>query len=72
MIKEPFRGDGKKFVWTAGILTGLVILSLVANIIQETVLIEAGSYVKRRIYYEQVISQKGLGLHEGKYWKEEK
>ncbi|HWR73566.1 MAG TPA: hypothetical protein VN604_10380 [Nitrospirota bacterium] len=70
MTKEPFWDDKRKFIWLAGFLTGLVLLVLTVNLLQETVLAGAGEYVKRRLYYEQAISQKGLSLHEGKYWKE--
>ncbi len=69
-MKEPLSDDTKKFTWLAGALTGLVLLALTANVLQDTVLAGAGEYVKRRLYYERVISQKGLSLHEGTFWKE--
>lgn len=70
MTQEPFPDDRKKFIWLAGSLTVLVLLVLTMNLLQETFLAGAGEYVKRRLYYEQAISRKGLSLHEGKYWKE--
>jgi len=70
MKKEPYPDDRKKFTWLAGSMTCIVLLALTVNVLQDTVLAGAGGYVKRRFYYEKVITQKGLDLHKGMYWKE--
>ena len=63
--------DNKRFkraIWASALLVGLAVLF---NSAFDGVLPEMVSYAKRRIYYERVISKKGLDLHKGRYWKEE-
>lgn len=63
--------DDKRFIraiWASALLVGLTVLF---NSAFEGVLQEMVSYAKRRIYYERVLSKKGLDLHKGQYWKEE-
>lgn len=62
--------DVKKFNIVIKLVTALVVLILSYNILQEYILTGAGDYVKRRLYYEKVISKKDLSLHKGMYWKE--
>jgi hypothetical protein len=51
----------------SSLLVGLVILN---NGLGEAVTEKLANYTKRRVYYERVISRKGLSLHEGQYWRE--
>jgi hypothetical protein len=61
--------DDTKFRVTV-ILSTLFVASILSyNILQEYFMTEVGSYLKRRIYYEKVISKKGLPLHDAKYWR---
>lgn len=62
--------DTKKFTLLIRIMTAIIALILSYNIFQEHVMTGVGDYVKRRVYYERVISKKGLSLHKGMYWKE--
>ncbi len=62
--------DTKKFTVFIKIMAALVALVLTYNIFQEYIMTGVGDYVKRRMYYERVISKKGLTLHKGMYWKE--
>jgi hypothetical protein len=61
--------DEKKFRILTIISTLLIVCILSHNIFQEYFVTEIGSYLKRRIYYEKVISKKGLTLHKAKYWR---
>jgi hypothetical protein len=61
--------DDKKFRIFAAASTLLVVCILSYNILQEYFTTEIGSYIKRRLYFEKVISKKGLTLHDAKYWK---
>jgi hypothetical protein len=61
--------DEKKFK-ILSVLTTLLILCIISyNVFQEYFKTEIGDYIKRRIYYEKVISKKELSLHKGKYWR---
>ena len=62
--------DTKKFRLTIFTTILLVFLILSYNIFGEYFMEEVGGYLQRRIYYERVISKKGLSLHKGMYWKE--
>ena len=48
-------------------LTALVILQ---NVAKEYFMADIEGYVKRRLYYERTISQKGLSEQKGMYWRE--
>jgi hypothetical protein len=61
--------DEKKFRMLIIISTLLIVFILSHNIFQEYFMTEIGGYLKRRIYYENVISKKGLTLHKAKYWR---
>jgi hypothetical protein len=61
--------DEKKFRISTVFIIILVLFILSYNAFQEHFTTEIGSYIKRRIYYEKVLSKKGLPLHKGKYWK---
>ncbi|MBI5741567.1 MAG: hypothetical protein HZA16_12745 [Nitrospirae bacterium] len=61
--------DIKKFNTFAALSALLVFCILSYNVLQEYISTELGGYIKRRVYYEQVLSKKGLGLHKGKYWR---
>jgi hypothetical protein len=62
--------DTKKFNILIKVMTAIIVLILSYNIFQEYIMTGVGDYVKRRMYYERVISKKGLSLHKGMYWKE--
>jgi hypothetical protein len=62
--------DTKKFNILIKVMTVIIVLILSYNIFQEYIMTGVGDYVKRRMYYERVISKKGLSLHKGMYWKE--
>ena len=61
--------DNKKFRILTILSTVLVVCILSYNIFQEYFMTGIGSYLKRRAYYEKVISKKGLTLHNAKYWR---
>ncbi len=65
------KDDSKKFRLLALLVTALTILTLSYNVLSGYFMPEIEGYIKRRIYYESVISKKGLSLHKGMYWKEE-
>lgn len=62
--------DKKKFKILAILATLLTVFILSYNVISEYFMPEIEGYLERRIYYEKVISKKGLSLHKGMYWKE--
>lgn len=62
--------DIKKFRILAILTTVLVALILSYNILQESLVTQLEGYIERRLYYERVISKKGLSLQKGMYWKE--
>ena len=62
--------DIKKFRLLAILTTTLIVFILSCNVISEYFMPEIEGYLERRIYYEKVISKKGLSLHRGMYWKE--
>ncbi len=68
--RKAGMSETKKFDILIRLVTALVVLILSYNILQEHIMTGVGDYVKRRIYYERVISKKGLSLHKGMYWKE--
>lgn len=62
--------DTKKFriiMIVAVMLTALVMLQ---NLAREYFMADMEGYVKRRLYYEQTISKKGLSEQKGMYWRE--
>ncbi len=61
--------DEKKFRVLMILATFLVVCILSYSILEEYLMRETVGYLKRRIYYEKVISKKGLTLHKGKYWR---
>jgi hypothetical protein len=61
--------DERKFRITLILSAVLVFTILSYNMAEEFFFSEIGSYLKRRIYFERVISKKGIDLHEGKYWR---
>ena len=62
--------DIKKFRLLAILTTTLIVFILSYNVISEYFMPEIEGYLERRIYYEKVISKKGLSMHKGMYWKE--
>lgn len=48
------------------------VLAILYNIASEYIIPDMESYIQRKLYYERVISKKGLGLHKAQYWREEK
>jgi hypothetical protein len=61
--------DDRKFRILAVLSTILVVSIISFNVFQEYFSTEFGSYLKRRIYYEKVLSGKGLPLHDAKHWR---
>ncbi|MEK6581291.1 MAG: hypothetical protein AABZ25_02775 [Nitrospirota bacterium] len=64
------RDKRRKFRLLAILTTILIVLILSYNILQEYFMPEIEGYLERRVYYEKVISKKGLSMHKGMYWKE--
>jgi hypothetical protein len=62
--------DGRKFSIAVVFAAVLCVLTVAYNVAQEYFIPDIESYVKRRLYYEQVISKKGLSLHKAEYWSE--
>lgn len=63
--------EQKKFrlvIFFAVLLTALIILH---NVAEEHFMADIEGYVKRRLYYERTISQKGLSEKKGMYWREQ-
>lgn len=62
--------DEKKFRMLTFSATLLTLGVIFYNIMQEYLMPDIEGYWQRRLYYERVISKKGLPLHQGKYWHE--
>ncbi|MDO9028202.1 MAG: hypothetical protein Q7U68_05005 [Candidatus Roizmanbacteria bacterium] len=62
--------DKNKFKTLIFLTTLLIVCILSYNILQEYVTPDIEGYITRRVYYEKVISKKGLSLHKGMYWRE--
>ena len=61
--------DSKKLkllVWTTGVLCAL---TMAVNIAGEYFLPDMKGYIDRRVYFERVISGKGLSMHNAVYWE---
>jgi hypothetical protein len=63
--------DEIKFKLAVFIVTALCVLSIVYNVASEYILPDIEGFFKRKLYYERVISQKGLSLHKADYWRKE-
>ena len=61
-----------KFKILLAVSTVLIFSALAYNIFEEVFFRDIEGYVQRRLYYERVISRKGLDLHKGMHWKEKK
>jgi len=61
--------DDRKFRILAVLSTILVVSIMSFNVFEGYFSTEIGSYLKRRIYYEKVISGKNLKLHDARHWK---
>lgn len=61
--------DASKF--RVAVISGvlLCVLAVAYNFAGEYVLHDVQDYLKRRIYFERVISKKGLSMHEAQYWR---
>lgn len=64
--------DEKKIRFFVFLGAFLSVLIMAYNISEEYFIPEIEGYIKRRIYYEKVISKKGLSLHNAMYWEEKK
>ena len=64
--------DEKRFRILLSSAALLTVAAISYNVLQEYVMPDIEGYWQRRLYYERVISKKGLALHKGMYWKEEK
>jgi hypothetical protein len=63
--------EQKKFrlvIFFAVMLTALVILQ---NVTKEYFMADLEGYIRRRLYYERTISQKGLSEKKGMHWREQ-
>ncbi len=56
----------KMLVWATG---ALCLLALTANVASEYFLPDMKGYIDRRVYFERVISGKGLSMHNALHWK---
>ena len=63
--------DEKKFRLSVIFAAALCVFAIAYNIAEEYVLPDIENYIQRRLYYEKVISRKGLSMHEAKYWREQ-
>jgi hypothetical protein len=61
--------DDKKFRAFVIVTMILVAVILASNVTQEFFRTEIGGYLKRKLYFEEVISTKGLPMHPADYWK---
>lgn len=64
--------DLRKFRLLIGFAAVLCVLTIAYNIAEELILPDIQSHLQRKLYYEKVISKKGLSLHNALYWKPEK
>lgn len=64
--------DTGKFKALLFAVTAVVILIFAQNIFEDRLTGGMENYLKRRLYFEKVISKKALSLHRALYWKEEK
>ncbi len=62
--------DSRKFRILVILTTVVAVFILLHNILKDSIFQDIEGYVQRRVYYERVISKKGLGLHKGMYWRE--
>jgi len=61
--------DDRKFRIFA-VFSAILVVSIISfNVFQEYFSTEIGSYLTRRIYYEKVLSGKGLPLHDARHWR---
>lgn len=61
--------DEKRFRFFI-VLSALLTIGVISyNVFEEYMMPDIEGYWQRRLYYERVISKKGLDLHKGKYWK---
>jgi hypothetical protein len=63
--------DERKLSLLAIVSTALVVLAVAYNIVSESFLPGIEGYIKRKAYYEGVISGKGLSKHKADYWRRE-
>lgn len=63
--------DERKFRLAIALGAILCVLAIAYNIAGEYILPDIESYIERRVYYERIISKKGLSLHRAEYWREE-
>jgi len=66
-----FMRDERKFRIAAVFATVLCVLAIAYNVAQEYFIPDIEAYIQRRIYYERVISKKGLSMHKADYWSKE-
>jgi hypothetical protein len=63
--------DESKFRFAVVLASVLCTLTIAYNIAQEYFIPDLEAYIQRRLYYERVISKKGLSMHEADYWSKE-
>ncbi len=64
--------DEKKFKLVTAVSLVVCVLAILYNIASEYLIPDMEGYIQRKLYYERVISKKGLSLHKAQYWREEK
>jgi len=64
--------DEKKFKTAVLFAFALCLLVIAYNVAGEYFIPEIEGYLRRRIYYERVISKKGLSMHNALYWREKR
>lgn len=68
IVKRKMNDDKKLRILV--IFSTLLVVSIISyNMLQVYFSTELGSYLKRRIYYEKVLSRKGLPLHDARHWR---
>ena len=63
--------DAVKLRMAVVLVASLCVLSFAYNVTSEYILPDIEGYLKRRLYYETVISKKGLSMHRTTYWSVE-
>ena len=72
MILFNCMRDEKKFKLLTAVSLAVCVLAVLYNVASEYIIPDMESYIQRKLYYERVISKKGLSLHRAQYWREEK
>jgi len=64
--------DARKAGILVGGATAIIALTLIFNLAGETLVSPLIKRLERKMYFERVISKKGLSLHKARFWEEVK